>query len=68
MYSCTRTNNKINILYKNDLLTGLVTNMSKLINWTIEEKIAFETWLKISIEMIEKYCTPKETLAKPTHK
>lgn len=30
-------------------------------NWTMEEKIAFEAWLKISIEMIEKYCTPKET-------
>lgn len=37
--------------------------MSELDNkhWTIEEKIAFEAWLKISIEMIEKYCTHKKT-------
>lgn len=30
-------------------------------HWTKEEKIAFEGWLKFSIEMIEKYCTPEET-------
>ena len=33
-------------------------------NWTIEEKIAFEAWLKISIELIEKYCTPEQTQGK----
>lgn len=30
-------------------------------HWTKVERAAFETWLKISIEMIEKYCTPEES-------
>jgi hypothetical protein len=28
--------------------------------WTCEERTAFEVWLKMSIEMIEKYCKTKE--------
>ncbi len=29
-------------------------------HWNEEEKAAFEVWLIISIEMVEKHCTPKE--------
>ncbi|OPZ84052.1 MAG: hypothetical protein BWY74_04305 [Firmicutes bacterium ADurb.Bin419] len=51
-----------NILYKNDLNNRVDVKMPEIINnnWTVEEKIAFEAWLKISIEMIEKYCTSEE--------
>ncbi len=58
----TRTNNIENILYKSVLNNRVGVNMAEIINnnWTIEEKIAFEAWLKISIEMIEKYCVSEE--------
>ena len=29
-------------------------------HWTKEEKDSFETWLQISIEMIEKYCASEK--------
>ena len=58
----SRTNNKPNIYLTRNINNRIGGNMSGFDNnhWTKEEKVAFETWLKISIEMIEKYCTPEE--------